>query len=166
MSENDRDHIADPAPGEETGPSTSAPGDTDNQPDRNRRYRFEVDESESGKRILIIDEAVTRLTIREITKQLGRQAIEAADGVEGVALAKHYQPDLIVLDVHMAEKSGVQALIEIREDERLAHTPIIMLTVDSSRKVFTDAMHHKADDYLVKPVSNEILRDRIQKHIS
>jgi CheY-like chemotaxis protein len=137
------------------------------QPNRSRRYRLEADESTSGKKILVVDDsAMIRLTVCEIAKQLGHQAIEAADGVEAVALARSCDPDLIVLDVHMEEMSGVEALKELRADARFADTAIIMLTVDASRQVFREAIDLKADDYLVKPISNETLRERIEKCLS
>ena len=136
------------------------------KPDRSRRYRLEADESTSGRKILIVDDsAISRLMVVEAVKQLGHQPIEAADGIEGIALAKSTEPDLIVLDVHMAEKSGVEALKELRADERFVNTPIIMLTVDSSRGVFQESLELKADDYLVKPVNKAVLRERIRKYL-
>ena len=66
----------------------------------------------------------------------------------------------------MEEMSGVEALKELRADARFADTAIIMLTVDASRQVFREAIDLKADDYLVKPISNETLRERIEKCLS
>jgi two-component system alkaline phosphatase synthesis response regulator PhoP len=84
----------------------------------------------------------------------------AYDGDEGLAKVKSDPPDAVILDVMMPEKDGYAVCREIKQDEKLANIPIVMLTavvshVTSTRYSHYDGMSMEADDYLPKPASAE-----------
>ena len=93
---------------------------------------------------------------------MGVQVVEAANGVMGLALARHYQPNAIVLDVHMKDKGGLETLREIRSDARTETIPVVMLTVDAKREVISQAMDCSIEGYLVKPVTAKRLRQMLK----
>ena len=113
------------------------------------------------KRILVVDDEPDFCAI--VQGNLEKEGFEvevAYDGNEGLAKVKANPPDAIVLDVMMPEKDGYAVCKEIKEDEKLADIPIVMLTavashVTSTRYSHYDGMSMEADDYLPKPASAE-----------
>ena len=68
-------------------------------------------------RILVVDDAVDfRVMCREVLQEEGYEVLEAADGNEGLVLLRDNTVDLIVLDIMMPEKGGLETIIEIRKD--------------------------------------------------
>lgn len=130
-----------------------------------RKYKLEVKDPGSKCVLAIDDSSMVRFAISEAAKKLGCQTLEAEDGVMGVAMAKLNKPDVIVLDIIMAEKGGLETLEELRADPDLRETPIIMLTVESNQKIVRRAIEGQANDYLVKPISAKELRARIGKYL-
>lgn len=113
------------------------------------------------KRILVVDDEPDFCSIVQGNLEKEGFIVEVAyDGNEGLAKVKSNPPDAIVLDVMMPEKDGYAVCKEIKEDEKLADIPIVMLTavashVTSTRYSHYDGMSMEADDYLPKPASAE-----------
>jgi PAS domain S-box-containing protein len=87
----------------------------------------------------------------------GRQALDAA-------LAAEY--DLIVSDVMMPEMDGFELLRAVRDDDRLARTPFIMLSARAGEEAAREGLLHGADDYIVKPFSADELLARVYAQIN
>jgi CheY-like chemotaxis protein/HPt (histidine-containing phosphotransfer) domain-containing protein len=75
----------------------------------------------------------------------------AREGSEGVALARELRPDLILLDLHLPDMPGEQVLAALRGDERLAQTPVIIVSADASPLQAKRLLAAGADGYLTKP---------------
>ena len=104
---------------------------------------------------LIIDDDDTALNLmRRRLAQLGYGVISAPDGDTGLALARAKRPDLIVLDIFMPGKSGYEILEELRADEDIRATPVIVTTVDDDR---ARGLASGATEYLQKPVPQDQL---------
>ncbi|MCH7883208.1 response regulator transcription factor [Patescibacteria group bacterium] len=84
----------------------------------------------------------------------------AADDRKGLWLAKTNTYDLIVLDIKLPEKDGIEICRELRKEKKTL--PIIMLTVKSETATKVEALNAGADDYLTKPFSFEELLARIR----
>jgi CheY-like chemotaxis protein len=80
---------------------------------------------------------------------------EADDGEESLAAARRLRPDLVILDVMMPRRSGIEVLAELRRDEALASTPVIVLTAQPETR--EEALRTGADRVIDKPfVPDEI----------
>jgi DNA-binding response OmpR family regulator len=80
-------------------------------------------------RVLVCDnEPALRALVRGALAQADYDVHEARDGDESLKLARELEPDLIVLDMMMPGRSGLQVLEELRLEERFLETPVIMLT--------------------------------------
>jgi CheY-like chemotaxis protein len=80
---------------------------------------------------------------------------EADDGEESLAVARRLLPDLVILDVMMPRRSGIEVLAELRKDEALASTPVIILTAQPEMR--EEALRTGADRVIDKPfVPDEI----------
>ena len=106
----------------------------------------------SPRRVLIAeDEALIRLDLAEMLAEEGFEVVgEAGDGEEAVALAIKLKPDLVILDVKMPKKDGIDAAAEIVAGQI---APVVMLTAFSQRDLIERARDAGAMAYLVKPFS-------------
>jgi two-component system, OmpR family, alkaline phosphatase synthesis response regulator PhoP len=120
-------------------------------------------------RILVVDDEPDFCSIIQGNLEKEGFVVEVAyDGNEGLAKVKSNPPDAVVLDVMMPEKDGYAVCKEIKEDDKLADIPVIMLTavashVTSTRYSHYDGLSMKADDYLPKPASAKDLNQSLKK---
>jgi CRP/FNR family transcriptional regulator, cyclic AMP receptor protein len=106
------------------------------------------------KKILIIeDNPDIRENVEEILTLAQYRVITAADGKEGVELAKAQRPDLIVCDIMMPILDGYGVLHVLQAEPETMNIPFIFLTSKSERSDFRAAMEQGADDYITKPFS-------------
>ncbi len=71
------------------------------------------------------------------------------------------EPDIILLDINLPLMSGIEVLQEIKNDERVKHIPVIMLTTSSSEKDISLSYKHHANCYITKPVEVSKFLDAI-----
>ena len=113
-----------------------------------------------SKRLLIIEDSVD---IRENTAELlelsGFTVETASDGLEGVRLARTWNPDLVICDIMMPNLDGFGVLQVFSSQPELASIPFIFLTAKTDRADMRKGMEMGADDYLTKPFQEvELLR--------
>jgi len=118
-----------------------------------------------ARRVLIAeDEALIRLDLAEMLREEGYEVVgEAGDGQEAVELAELLRPDLVIIDVKMPRRDGIDAASEIA-GKRI--TPIVMLTAFSQRELVERARAAGAMAYLVKPFSASDLVPAIELAVS
>jgi two-component system sensor histidine kinase/response regulator len=119
--------------------------------------------------ILVIEDAQTvREEIVQLLEFEGYETLAAANGIEGIEMARHHLPDLILCDVTMPTLDGYGAIEAIRREEALATTPFIFLTGRADRSDMRHGMNLGADDYITKPfTADELLTaiaTRLEKH--
>ena len=115
-------------------------------------------------KILVVEPSpVERAQIANTLVAAGYQVAIAADGDEGVTIAKREYPDLILMEVVMPGLNGYQATRALTrsEDERLARTPIILVSAKGQDTDKVWGLRQGAIDYLVKPVTDDELLTRI-----
>ena len=111
--------------------------------------------------ILVIDD---NEQMREYIGQIfkGQYIVYAADsGEEGLKMARHYQPDIIITDIVMRHMTGIDLCRVIKEDLTLGHIPVILLTGSPSPETKLQGVEGGADDYITKPFDKEILLARV-----
>jgi AmiR/NasT family two-component response regulator len=118
-----------------------------------------------ARRVLIAeDEALIRLDLAEMLREEGYQVVgEAGDGQEAVELAESLKPDLVIMDVKMPRRDGIDAAAEIAA-KRIA--PVVVLTAFSQRDLVEKARDAGAMAYLVKPFSISDLVPAIEVALS
>ena len=86
-------------------------------------------ENKKGKKILVIDdEADTVIYMETLLQDNGYDTVSASDGQEGMEKVKSENPDLVVLDVSMPEKSGMRFFKEVKSDQDLQSIPVVFVT--------------------------------------
>ncbi len=115
------------------------------------------------RKVLIADDDPDILEIlRYNLMQEGYDVRTAKDGDEALAQARAFQPDLIVLDVMMPRKTGVEVCQWLRTQADFQKTLIIFLTAVSDDLAQIKGLETGADDYLTKPLSPKVFLSRIQ----
>jgi predicted signal transduction protein with EAL and GGDEF domain/AmiR/NasT family two-component response regulator len=107
------------------------------------------------------DDPVMRLLMLEMLEGVNLDAIEAADGVQAVKLARERSPDLILMDVEMPRMDGFAACRAIRDSENGATVPIVMVTGGDDLEAVTNAYEAGATDFVSKPINWPILGHRV-----
>jgi CheY-like chemotaxis protein len=112
--------------------------------------------------ILVVDDdpTVQDLMSRYLTKE-GFRVVAAGGGKEGLRLAKELKPDLITLDVLMAEMDGWAVLSALKADRETADIPVIVMTMFDDKEM---GFALGASDYLTKPVDRDRLLAVLRKH--
>ncbi|MGE3268025.1 MAG: PleD family two-component system response regulator [Chloroflexota bacterium] len=87
--------------------------------------------------------------------------LAAADGEETLNVARDRLPALILLDINMPKKNGLEVCRMLKDDPGTAHIKIVMLTASGSDVDRTRAFEASADDYFVKPFSPIALLDKV-----
>ncbi len=119
---------------------------------------------DSGTRVVLVidDDPTVRDTLTRVLLAEGIRPITAADGCDGIARAKEFHPDLIILDVHMPKIDGWSVLAALKADDDVSEIPVIMHSVQDDRDL---GFMLGASEYLVKPVDRNKLVKLIFRHM-
>ena len=113
--------------------------------------------------ILIVDDDETsRLSVQRLLEREGYRILSAENGEEGLKLALEFQPDMILTDVAMPDMDGYELCRRIREQEKLAEIPVLMMTAFDDQDSRVRGVEAGADDFLSKPVSPNFLKARVK----
>jgi len=114
-----------------------------------------------GKILIVDDEPDIVEFISYNLKHKGYLIATARDGVEAIRKAKEFKPDLILLDIMMPNKDGMETLKELRALPEFEDTAIIFLTALNDEKYEIEGLKTGADDFISKPIKPELLATRI-----
>jgi DNA-binding response OmpR family regulator len=112
--------------------------------------------------LIVEDEATVRDTLARNFKGEGFEVLTAADGVEGLQLARERNPDLIVLDLMLPQMDGLSVCRVLRKE---SDVPVIMLTARGTEMDKITGLEMGADDYVVKPFSFGELLARVRANL-
>lgn len=115
-----------------------------------------------GLKVLIADDEPDILEIIEYNlHREGYEVITAKDGDEALAKAKTAKPDLIILDIMMPKRNGVEVCEILRTQPAFKETLIIFLTALNNEETQVKGLESGADDYVSKPISPKVLISRV-----
>jgi len=114
-----------------------------------------------GKILVVDDEPDIVEFITYNLKSKGYLVASARDGVEAIRKAKDFKPNLILLDMMMPNKDGIETIKELRTMPEFDDTAIIFLTALSDEKYEIEGLKTGADDFIAKPIKPELLATRI-----
>jgi two-component system chemotaxis response regulator CheY len=115
-------------------------------------------------RVLVADDSSTmrKIILRSLQAVGVPSAVEAADGDEAIALFNPGDFDLVLTDWNMPGKNGLEVIQAIRQKD--PKVPIIMVTTEAEKSRVLEAIQAGVSDYLVKPFTAEMLREKLEKH--
>ena len=114
-------------------------------------------------RFLIVDDFSTmRRIVRGLLKEIGySDADEAEDGVAALQKLRNGRFDFVVSDINMPNMNGFQLLAQIKQDDKLKHLPVLMVTAEARKEDIVAAAQGGAAGYIVKPFTKATLEDKI-----
>ncbi len=116
--------------------------------------------------LLVVDDSITvRMSLRDAFVEQGYEVCVAESGEEALALIRSESVDVMVRDLVMPGKSGVDVLREVKADESLASIPILLLTAVANRKDLVSCLNMGADDFVVKPWDERELLGRLRSMV-
>lgn len=122
-----------------------------------------MDQVAEEPQVLVVDDiAGTREIIKDMLQEIGFTRIEeAGDGREALQKLKQNRAQLIICDYVMKDMSGLDLLSQLRNHPYLVDVPFIMVSAVGDVPVIEAALNLGAADYIVKPVSFQLLRRKI-----
>jgi len=112
---------------------------------------------------LVVDDSITmRRVTQRLLERRGAKVFTARDGLDAITVLQEHTVDIILLDIEMPRMDGYQFATHVRNDAKLKHLPIIMITSRSGEKHRAKAIEIGVNDYLSKPYQESQLIAAIQ----
>ncbi|MDQ1266427.1 MAG: two-component system, chemotaxis family, chemotaxis protein CheY [Bacteroidota bacterium] len=115
-------------------------------------------------RFLVVEDMPIMIrVIANSLKSLGYdEVVEAENGFDALTKLKEQKIDFVITDWLMPNMTGLELTKKIRADENMSNLPIIMITTLGNKESVLEAMNAKVNNYVVKPFTSQILKDKIQ----
>jgi two-component system chemotaxis response regulator CheY len=113
------------------------------------------------KVLLVEDSVVLRKILRKTLEDVNYEVVEATDGKMAFVVARHGKPDIIILDYNMPNKNGIECLKDLKEWDETKNIPAMMCTSNADRDMVMNCMRAGASDYVVKPVKDNQLLEKV-----
>ena len=128
------------------------------------RERILLDRGRAARVLLVEDEPDLRSFIYGVLAQ-HFDVSAAVDGSEALEILEKIRPDLILTDITMPRLSGFDLCRAVKNDPRLQHIPVILLTARGESEVAMKGYEAGADDFVAKPFHTNVLLARIRAHL-
>ena len=114
-------------------------------------------------RFLVVDDSPTmrRIVVNALASFGFKDVVEAEDGRDGLAKLQSNNVDFVITDWNMPVMNGLELTKAIRADDTLKHLPILMVTTRGLKQDIIEALQAKANNYIVKPFTPQVLKDKI-----
>jgi adenylate cyclase len=116
---------------------------------------------ETGAILVVDDDAYNRDLLSRLLRRDGHTVACAADADQAMNLIASHLFDLILLDIHLPDRDGVEALTAIKADERYRHLPVIVISAFDEMDLAVRCIECGAEDYLPKPFNPILLKARV-----
>jgi DNA-binding response OmpR family regulator len=112
--------------------------------------------------VLVIDDDPVILELLRVNFEIeGLDVICASDGEEGFRKAQTEQPDIVISDIMMPRRDGLQLLTDLKRDPTTSDLPVILLSAKAQKTEVQQGLDLGADDYITKPFDPLELIDRL-----
>ncbi len=112
---------------------------------------------------LVVDDSITmRRVTQRLLERRGVKVLTARDGLDAITVLQDHEVDIILLDIEMPRMDGYQFATHVRNDPKLRHLPIIMITSRSGEKHRAKAIEIGVNDYLSKPYQESQLVSAVE----
>ena len=116
----------------------------------------------SAKIVVADDEVNILISLEFLLQRAGYEVSLARDGLEALALVRQVRPQLLLLDVMMPGKTGLEVCQELRADESMASMQVLMLTAKGRDTDVAKGLALGANAYMTKPFSTKDLLQKVQ----
>ena len=122
--------------------------------------------SANAKRVLIVEDNELNMKLfQDLLEAHGYATLQTKDGMEALKLARLHRPDLILMDIQLPEISGLEVTKWLKDDEELAHIPLIAVTAFAMKGDEERIRQGGCEAYISKPISVVSFLETIRKHL-
>lgn len=116
-------------------------------------------------RVLVVDDFSTmRRIVKNILRQLGfNNIVEADDGTTAWDVLNKDKIDFIISDWNMPQMTGIELLRKVRASEEFSDLPFLMVTAEAQQENIIEAVQARVSNYIVKPFTAEVMKQKIDK---
>jgi two-component system cell cycle response regulator DivK len=119
----------------------------------------------AGERILVVEDNELNMKLfRDVLAATGYRTLEATTGGEAVKLAAEHEPALVLMDIQLPDVDGVEALRQLRANERTSAIPVLAVTAQAMRGDSERFYAAGFDGYISKPVNVRELIGTVRQH--
>jgi CheY-like chemotaxis protein len=115
------------------------------------------------KKILLVDDTMTVTAMERIILGDAYEYTEARNGKEAVERARAIKPDLILMDLNMPVRGGMDALGDLKADAATAHIPVVIVSTRSEAESVDGCRRLGCADFIFKPIDRERLRATVKR---
>ncbi|GMR04578.1 MAG: response regulator [Thermodesulfobacteriota bacterium] len=117
------------------------------------------------KVLLVEDNYMNTVLVREILEMNGYEMVEAGTGAEAIRLIATEKPDLVLMDIHLPGMDGVTATRIIKSEERYRSIPVLALTASASKNDEEEILSKGFDGYVTKPINVKSLLEAMENFL-
>jgi two-component system cell cycle response regulator DivK len=120
-----------------------------------------------SKKVLIVEDNELNMKLfHDLLDSQGYQTLQTREGLQAMALARQHMPDLILMDIQLPEISGLEVTKWLKDDEELAHIPIIAVTAFAMKGDEERIRQGGCEAYISKPISVMHFLETVKKHLN
>jgi two-component system cell cycle response regulator DivK len=120
-----------------------------------------------SKKVLIVEDNELNMKLfHDLLDSQGYQTLQTREGLQAMALARQHMPDLILMDIQLPEISGLEVTKWLKDDEELAHIPVIAVTAFAMKGDEERIRQGGCEAYISKPISVMHFLDTVKKHLN
>ncbi len=123
-------------------------------------------EDRTVKRVLIVEDNELNMKLfHDLLEAHGYETLQTRNGMDALALAREYRPDLILMDIQLPEVSGLEVTRWIKDDPELKSIPVIAVTAFAMKGDEEKIREGGCEDYIAKPISVTKFLEAVQKFL-
>ena len=120
-----------------------------------------------SKKVLIVEDNELNMKLfHDLLDSQGYQILQTREGMQAMAMARQHMPDLILMDIQLPEISGLEVTKWLKDDEELAHIPIIAVTAFAMKGDEERIRQGGCEAYISKPISVMHFLETVKKHLN
>ncbi len=123
-------------------------------------------ENPGQKTVLIVEDNELNMKLfHDLLDVQGYRILQADNGNDALALARAHHPDLILMDIQLPEKSGLDVTREIKADADIAKIPVIAVTAFAMKSDEERIRQGGCEDYIAKPISVPVFLEKVKRYL-
>ncbi len=129
-------------------------------------YMETMDLTQAQKTVLIVEDNELNMKLfHDLLEAHGYATVQSFSGHDVLDLARQHQPDLILMDIQLPEKSGLDVTRELKADAELSNIPVIAVTAFAMKSDEQRIRDGGCEDYLAKPISVVTFLEKIKRYL-
>ena len=119
-----------------------------------------------SKKVLIVEDNELNMKLfHDLLDSQGYETLQTREGLQAMSLARQHRPDLILMDIQLPEISGLEVTKWLKDDEDLAHIPIVAVTAFAMKGDEERIRQGGCEAYISKPISVMTFLETVRKHL-